>query len=338
MALFSRARGFEQDQEGARMLEMVKRTRFLDPKLFTAFAAAAELENFTRAAQVARMTQSGVSQHVAKLEEQIGRQLFKRIGKKVVLTQAGKMLLHFLHSHVADLDSFFDRVQTEQTALSGTVSYAMPPSCLFSTHFQDLLEKRRQHPDLRLKVTVASSPEILDLVLQNTVDFGFLTVRPENPALMLQPYCDEEYVFVSANQLAMSTMRPEDVFAHAMIAYPGADVYYNAWIRHYLPHEKRDFHSLMRTGEINSLDGAITMVVGGLGSGIFPQHCVQAKIDAGALFRLQTKGPPLLNAVFMARLAEAVPPRRVSQVMEWFFEMVAQPPTARVARARRSRA
>ena len=163
------------------MLEIVKRARFLDSKLFTAFAAAAEYENFTRAAEVSGMTQSGVSQHVAKLEEQVGRPLFSRIGSRVMLTTAGKELLKYLQSHVADLETFFDGIQTEEKALSGLVSYAMPPSCLCSPHFPMLLEKRAAQPQLRLKVTLASSPEVLDMVAQSSNRFRLLDRAAREP-------------------------------------------------------------------------------------------------------------------------------------------------------------
>ncbi|OYZ11959.1 MAG: hypothetical protein B7Y39_19090 [Bdellovibrio sp. 28-41-41] len=44
----------------------------IDTRLFKAFLAAAIAENFTQAAEKAGMTQSGISQHIAKLEEQVG--------------------------------------------------------------------------------------------------------------------------------------------------------------------------------------------------------------------------------------------------------------------------
>lgn len=311
------------------MLEIVKRARFLDPKLFTAFAAAAELENFTRAAQVARMTQSGVSQHIAKLEEQVGCSLFKRIGNRVVLTPAGKALLKYLQGHMADLDAFFDHVQAEDQALAGVVSYAMPPSCLFSSHFRELLEKRARQPQLRLKVTLASSPEVLEMVGQNSIDFGFVTVRPDSPAIAFEPYCEEEYILVGSDRAHMQTMKPARIFEQPVIGYPGADVYYNMWLRHHLPSDKRDHHSLIRSGEMNSLDGAITMVCGGLGLGVFPRHCVAPQLTAGAVHEYPGKGAALLNMIYVARLAEAALPRRVTQVIDWFFEMVGKRPAER---------
>src|SRR5207253_2411632 len=98
----------------------------------------------------------------------------------------------------AELDSFFERIRTEDVALSGLVSYAMPPSCLLSPHFPQLLDKRASQPLLRLKVTLASSPEVLDLVSQNSIDFGFLTLRPESPSVRFESYCEEEYILASA--------------------------------------------------------------------------------------------------------------------------------------------
>jgi DNA-binding transcriptional LysR family regulator len=304
------------------MLEIVRRARFLDPKLFTAFAAAAELENFTRAAQVARMTQSGVSQHIAKLEEQVGRPLFNRNGNKVLLTPAGKALQKYLQGQVADLDAFFDYLQAEEVALAGVVSYAMPPSCLLSDHFGELLAKRIRQPQLRLKVTLASSPDVLEMVQQNAIDFGFLTLRPESPSIRFRSFCQEEYLLVSSNAQLARSMKAEDIFEHPVIGYPGADVYYNMWIRHHLPNESRDYHSLVRSGDINSLDGAITMVAGGLGNAVFPRHCVQTKLNEAKIFGFAGRVPPLLNTIYVATLADARLPRRATQVIDWFYEML----------------
>ena len=45
----------------------------IDARLFPAFVAEAKTENFTEAARMAAMTQSGISQHISKLEEQYTR-------------------------------------------------------------------------------------------------------------------------------------------------------------------------------------------------------------------------------------------------------------------------
>jgi len=303
------------------MLDLVKKARFLDPKLFAAFAAAAEVQNFTIAARVAHMTQSGVSQHIARLEAQIERPLFKRVGKQVLLTETGRALLSYIREHVAELDTFFERINEANDALSGLVSYAMPPSCLLSGHFSELLAKRIAHPRLRLQVTLAPSAEVLELVMQDRIDFGFVTFRPNQASLHFQSFCDEEYMLVSADRELMNRMEPRDLFDESIVGYPGADVYYNMWLRHHL-NDSRDCQSLLRTGEINSIEGAIKMVVGGLGAGVFPRHCVQPELDNGKLWEYRGGNRnQLTNTIYVARVAEVTQSRRVQQVIDWFFEM-----------------
>lgn len=311
------------------MLDLVKKARFLDPKLFTAFAAAAEVQNFTNAAKVAHMTQSGISQHIARLEEQIERPLFKRIGKQVVLTETGQALLSYIREHVAELDTFFERINEESESLMGLVAYAMPPSCLLSGHFGELLAKRVAHPKLRLKVTLASSPEVLELVLQDRIDFGFVTFRPVHASIEFQGFCDEEYILVSADQQGLKQLKPAEIFEQPVIGYPGADVYYNMWLHHHVG-DQRDYLSLVRTGEINSIEGAIKMVVGGLGAAVIPRHCIQPQLDRGEVFEYRGGNPkPLTNTIYVARIREAAQSRRVRQVLAWFFEMLEAAPTPR---------
>ncbi len=57
------------------------------------FCTLVELKHFTRTAERLHMTQSGVSQQIRKLEEQLGVVLLKRQGKTFSLTEAGERLL-----------------------------------------------------------------------------------------------------------------------------------------------------------------------------------------------------------------------------------------------------
>ena len=57
------------------------------------FVKTAEVLHFTKAAELCFVTQSGLSQQIKKLEEELGMPLFIRIGKKVQLTEAGSVFL-----------------------------------------------------------------------------------------------------------------------------------------------------------------------------------------------------------------------------------------------------
>ncbi len=299
-----------------------KECQLLDPRLFKAFMAAAETENFTSAATKANMTQSGVSQHIAKLEEQIGLPLFKRIGKRVIVTDAGKKLEKYITEYAYSMNVFLDYVHQQQINLSGLVSYAMPPSCLMSPHFPQLLEKRKKYPGINLKVTLAPSHEVIKMVLNDQVDFGFITRNIDHPLLSLKFFCQEEYILVGSDEKAVKRLMPDNIPEQRFIHYPGVDVYYDFWLRYHC-RGKRHFNSLMLSysGHINSLQGAITMVAGGLGYGVFPRHCVQNLLEKKVLFEYLNTGSPSLNDISIVKFAGHTYPRRVEQVIQWFFEM-----------------
>src|SRR5262245_11506554 len=127
--------------------------RHLDSSLFRAFQAAATELNFTLAARRVNMTQSGMSQQIAKLEEQVGTPLFERVNKRVHLTRAGELLLDFVESQKDQTEQLLDEVSKESCVVEGLVRYAMPQSCLFTPHFPWLLQKRKsKFPGVRLKV------------------------------------------------------------------------------------------------------------------------------------------------------------------------------------------
>jgi DNA-binding transcriptional LysR family regulator len=297
--------------------------RLLDARLFPAFLAAAELRNFTQAADAAHMTQSGVSQHISKLEEQIGRPLFKRLGKGVVLTPAGEALLRYIREQVVNVNAFFERLQVEEESISGLVSYAMPPSCLLSNHFESILKRRSATPGLQLRIVTGSSTKILDHVLRDEVDFGFVAGKHEHAAVTFEPYCEEECILVSADMGLMAAGDPERIFTTPVIGFPGSDIYYDMWIKHALPKSRLESSELRHAGEINSIHAAIMMVIAGMGCGVFPRHCVEQHLVDRTLYESQDPAGPVLHSIYIARVAGYQPTRRVQCVLNWFWEMVA---------------
>lgn len=295
----------------------------LDPRYFKAFVAAAEYENFSVAANHAAMTQSGISQHISKLEEQLGIALFMRNSKATVLTEAGKILLSYIRTYNDSVATLMDSIHTERNLVEGLVSYAMPPSCLLSPHFPMLLERRRAHPALELKVKLLPNEEILALVIDGKIDFGFVTEKVDHPLLQYQNFCDEEYIMVGANQEDIASLANNNLLQQQYINYPGMGVYFNYWIEHFMPEcSNISDRSLHHAGEMNSIEGAILMVVGGLGISVFPRHCVQKHIDAGELFVFEKTGKDaLLNTIHIVSRSHPVLPTRVETVIQWFMDM-----------------
>ena len=293
---------------------------FLDNRLFRAFMAAAETENFTSAAKKTFMTQSGISQHIAKLEQQVGLPLFKRVAKRVMLTTTGKRLKKYIEDHSTQTESFLGKLREEFNGTAGSVNYAMPSSCLLSPHFLLLLERRKQQPMINLNVKLAPNHDIIRMVLEDQVDFGFVTRKSDHPNLVFNAFCQEEYILTAASPKLVNGINAKNICEQPCITYPGADIYFNNWLKYHFPRRKNlDFLSLPIAGSIDSLYGAIKMVQGGMGVSVFPRHCVEMQLTSKQLFEFQTRKAPLLKDIYIVSLRNFSYPKAVRVVMAWFL-------------------
>jgi LysR family glycine cleavage system transcriptional activator len=68
------------------------------------FDAAARLGSFAKAAAEMLLTESAISHQIRALEGALGRPLFRRVGRSVVLTDAGKEFGRTVHRALRDLD------------------------------------------------------------------------------------------------------------------------------------------------------------------------------------------------------------------------------------------
>ncbi|MEV8456018.1 LysR substrate-binding domain-containing protein [Streptomyces sp. NPDC052095] len=142
-----------------------------DPAQLRTFLAVAQTLSFTQAARRLGLRQSTVSQHVRRLEEATGRQLFARDTHRVDLTVDGEAMLGFARTILATHEraaAFF-----AGTRLRGRLRFGVSEDFVL-TRLPEILEAfRRDHPEVELELSVELSGTLhqrlaagrLDLVL-----------------------------------------------------------------------------------------------------------------------------------------------------------------------------
>lgn len=286
----------------------------IDTTCFKAFKHAAQTLNFTEAAGLAHMTQSGVSHHVAKLEKGLGAELFLRIGKKVQLTDAGRELLVFVENYEDQLQALHDQIHEAGTSVRGLVRYSMPESCLLSPHFSLLLQdKFKNFQDVDLKMNLQHSENVIEDVLAHEIDFGFVTKKIANQDLNYEVFCDEEYVLVSGARNKKKALDAK------WIRYPGFDDISAKW---QAGQGKLKIPQLSHiSGQTNSLRAALTMVSYDLGNTVAPRHCVETFEDRKSLKILDESYNSIQNQIYIVTLQGYKKPARVAKVIEAFRKM-----------------
>lgn len=293
----------------------------LDPQSLKAFYFAAETLNFTRAAEKAALTQSGVSQHILRLEEALGTSLFIRARRKVLLTEAGSKLKAFAERYLDQVDELMESVRHEGQEVSGLVRYAMPNSCLFTPHFPMLLKDRESFEKVDLRVRIVPSESVLEFLLSGDIDFGFVTKKVNHNDLVYEEFAREQYVLVSSRKDDLKLSSNKDILSKDFVSFPGMEVLFDYWQAKLFPKSKPiSVDRLAIRGEIDSLSGAITMVCHGVGMGVFPKHCVESELKSKKLYSQKTSGSE--NPIYIVTLRSQKPTARVQRVLKAFWAMV----------------
>jgi DNA-binding transcriptional LysR family regulator len=160
------------------------------------FRAVARHLSFSRAADELNMSQPAVSRHLRLLEAELGVRLFQRLGNRVELTDAGRILADYAQ-RVSVLTEEVRRVLGELEGLrrgylrigaSSTPGLYLLPDVL--ARFQ------KKYPDIEITLVVTNSGDVTQRVLAGEFDLGFVGAPPDTPGVQTQPFADDEIVLI----------------------------------------------------------------------------------------------------------------------------------------------
>src|SRR5215831_4912848 len=92
------------------------------------FVAVAQAGNFSRAAERCHVSQPSLSQQILKLERRLGQPLFNRLGRRAVLTDAGRMLFDRAVPILAAADDAERRLRDGSEAQGGRLAIGAIPT------------------------------------------------------------------------------------------------------------------------------------------------------------------------------------------------------------------
>jgi len=163
------------------------------------FVAVAEELSFTRASSRLHLVQSGVSSAIKALERDLGANLFDRDRHRVLLTDAGQVLLPEARATLAAAQAARDAVSAAQGGLRGTVTVGT----MLSTGPLDMAgllgRFHRTHPGVtvRLRLSASGSAGLARELLEGRLDLALVSLPDLVPAgLTLRPVTAEPLIAV----------------------------------------------------------------------------------------------------------------------------------------------
>ncbi len=145
----------------------------LDTDQLRSFLAIVDLGSFTRAAERVNKTQSAVSMHIRRLEEQLGCALFSKQGRGARLTREGEELIDYARRIVETEASALAALSRK--GLRGSVRLGMPDDYAEVFLADILIRFNHQHPLVEISATCENSIELAGLAQAGAVDLALVT-------------------------------------------------------------------------------------------------------------------------------------------------------------------
>ncbi len=150
----------------------------INPLWLKTYCTLAELGHFTQTANALYMTQSGVSQHIKKLEQQLDVALLLREGKSFTLTDAGLRLYQNGKTLLQANDDLASSIKQDD-AYIGNIKLSSPGSIGLKLYPQ-LLSIQKAHPKLSLDYSFAPNSSIEMALIERKIDIGLVTQKPKD--------------------------------------------------------------------------------------------------------------------------------------------------------------
>ncbi len=254
-------------------------------KQLEAFAAVAELKNFSLAAKQLYLSQPTVSLNIKALEKELGCSLIDRSTRSVELTESGRQLYLYAHRILELRQSALEHLSkpayTEITIAASTIpsAYLLPGL---------LAEFRKGHPDIYFSILQSDSMAVENMVIDGTVDLGILGAvsRPNEHCTAEELVRDTLVLAVPASGHFLKLGDAPDLkelLRHEPVILreegSGTRKAMNRVLEYY-GIDENEIHSAARSNDPESIK---RMIADGLGISVLSAFCIQDMVLAGRL-------------------------------------------------------
>lgn len=167
-------------------------------KKIEVFLLVATKLNMTEVSKEYFVSQPAISQMIKEIENEFEVKLFNRIGKKLHLTNEGKILKEYskkmlnLHSNLKDDLSDFKTLSRGELKIGASTTFGIYLLPSIVNRFSTL------YPDINILVTIENTEHICKLVSNDELDFAFIEADTTETDLVSTKVLDDELVFISS--------------------------------------------------------------------------------------------------------------------------------------------
>jgi len=253
-----------------------------DIRQVRAFVSVAETNSFTKAAKALNLTQSAISHSVKSLEEQLGTCLIERSGKRLAITQDGKIYHKRCRKVISELDQAHREITNLKQWSQGRIRIGATHSMVKYILPSVLREFRESFPRCEVVVESGDSSSLIDKLDNAEIDYAF-GMKSKYPS-----WCEYEKLFSDELGFVTCSAHPwagEDLVEIDKLEKESFLVYGRSseTFRLIRQHVEKKGVKLRIAMTLDDMEAIKEMAKIGLGIGIVAPWVARSELDSGEL-------------------------------------------------------
>ena len=237
--------------------------------------AVSKTGSFSRAAENLHVTQSAISQSVKNIELKLGVQVFKRTGKKVLLTPEGEKLYLLAKDFMKRMEDTLDDITHEKEQIAGKVRIGTLIGVGKSWLSPELMTMSENYSELSIIVKLGFYEDIVKEFEEGRLD---IVILPENalPEHGEKVFFSEEkaaLIFPKSDKFKIDkNISLEELTKYPTILFEQDDHLYSKWC---LEHFGKKPEKINIRYAVNAHGSILQAVSKGLGVAVIPLHVLE---------------------------------------------------------------
>lgn len=293
----------------------------------TYFVAVAETGGFSSAARRCNVTQPSLSQQIMKLENEVGQKLFDRLGRTVVMTEAGRLLLPRARAVLAEVQDIERCLSQDIEDGHGMLRVGFIPT--IAPFLLPTVIKRftASYPRAELSVYENLTDKLIKELIAGKLDVGIMSLPINHRLIETEEICTEQLLVASSRQhnlISKGSFKTKELESFPFIALNEIHCL-GEQVQAFCYQKDVNLEIVCHTSQLSTVYGCVAQ---GLGVSLVPQ--VLAAMDEGGQlqYRVMSDGVPerkIVAAFHSGRLRPFLAERFVELVQEEYQGLIERP-------------
>lgn len=171
------------------------------------FLEVARHLSFSRAAEKRFRTQPAISAQIRALEEEVGVKLIDRSGGKVALTAPGRVFLKYADETLDQRRNIINSLAEMERVPRGEIVVAANEGTCLHILPEVFAEFKKQYPNVSVNVKRSEHASILESIIDNSVDFGVVSMPVPDKRLTTVVVHRDELVIITSPKHPLAKMK-----------------------------------------------------------------------------------------------------------------------------------